>query len=198
MHGDDDLCSSAALIKREYLAKFAGNFATKRRRGGRGFKCDADNHSVSRFSRHRRESIEIFACARDSRSRPDPENALGGPNSQNRAKPIRTRFGIAVNSSCRWSPKSLKFERWREARVTFGIRLGHTSLTVKARILRVSTTWRLLWAQEPQAPSPSGVTGLLHWPHRSPVPKWRTRSSKSSTLGVSMVTPSRHVGHNCS
>jgi hypothetical protein len=43
MHGDDALRSSSALINREYLAKFAGNFAMKRRRGGRGFKSDADN-----------------------------------------------------------------------------------------------------------------------------------------------------------
>jgi hypothetical protein len=50
MHGDDALCSSAALIKREYLAKFAGNFAMKRRRGGRGFKSDADNFAVFKIS----------------------------------------------------------------------------------------------------------------------------------------------------
>jgi hypothetical protein len=52
MHGDDALCSSAALITSEYLANFAGNFAMKRRRGGRGFKSDADKSSVSRLWNH--------------------------------------------------------------------------------------------------------------------------------------------------
>jgi hypothetical protein len=31
MHGDNALCSSAALITSEYFANFAGNFAMKRR-----------------------------------------------------------------------------------------------------------------------------------------------------------------------
>jgi hypothetical protein len=39
-----------------------------------------------------RESIEIGACARDSRSRADPESALVGANRQNRAEPIRARY----------------------------------------------------------------------------------------------------------
>jgi hypothetical protein len=36
------------LIRAEYSAKFAGNFAMKKRRGGREFKSNADNTSVSR------------------------------------------------------------------------------------------------------------------------------------------------------
>jgi hypothetical protein len=50
MRGDNALCSSAALINPEYPAKFAGNFAMKRRRGGRGFKSDADNSAVFKIS----------------------------------------------------------------------------------------------------------------------------------------------------
>jgi hypothetical protein len=48
---------------------------------------------------HLGESIEIRACARDSRSSMDPENALCGPNAQNPAKPIRARFGWVHGSS---------------------------------------------------------------------------------------------------
>jgi hypothetical protein len=40
-----------------------------------------------------RESRKIGACARDLRSRTDPENVSAGANPKNRAKPIRVRFG---------------------------------------------------------------------------------------------------------
>ena len=45
MVGDDALCSSGALIKTEYLAKFVGNFAMQRRRRERGFKIHSAPHS---------------------------------------------------------------------------------------------------------------------------------------------------------
>ena len=38
------------------------------------------------------ESLEKRARARDLRSHRDPENALGGANRENLAKPIRARF----------------------------------------------------------------------------------------------------------
>src|SRR5271156_2209201 len=40
------------LIRAEYSAKFAGNFAMKKRRGGREFKSNADKSSVSRLWNH--------------------------------------------------------------------------------------------------------------------------------------------------
>ena len=59
MRGDNALCSSAALINSEYPAKIAGNFAMKRRRGGRGFKSDADNQEI-------RNSDQNFTGSRTS------------------------------------------------------------------------------------------------------------------------------------
>ena len=38
------------------------------------------------------ESLEKRACARDSRSRMEPENASGGAIRRNPPKPIRARF----------------------------------------------------------------------------------------------------------
>ena len=50
MCGDDALCSFAALIKTEYLAKSASNSAMERRSGGREFKSTLLHTSVSRSS----------------------------------------------------------------------------------------------------------------------------------------------------
>ena len=47
MRGDDALSSTAAFIFRQFVAKFADNFAMKRRSGGRQFKSILLHTSVS-------------------------------------------------------------------------------------------------------------------------------------------------------
>src|ERR1700722_5960267 len=83
IHGDDALSSTAALIFRKSVAKSADNFALKRRSGGSTVKIrSAPPFSLKGFG-HRRESIEIRACARDLRSSADPENVSFGRISAN-------------------------------------------------------------------------------------------------------------------
>ncbi len=74
-----------------FVAKLADNFAMKGRSGSMVQIHSAPPSSLS-VSGHLGESIEIRACARDLRSRADPENALVGVNRQNLAKPIPARF----------------------------------------------------------------------------------------------------------
>jgi|HubBroStandDraft_4_1064222.scaffolds.fasta_scaffold410539_1 hypothetical protein len=64
MIGDYYLSSTAALIFWQFVAKFAGNFAMKRRRGGREFKSNADNSAVfkiSAISENRSKSARVRA-----------------------------------------------------------------------------------------------------------------------------------------
>jgi len=64
MCGDDALCSFAALIKTEYLAKSASNSAMERRSGGREFKSTLLHHPVSLISEiteNRSNSARVLA-----------------------------------------------------------------------------------------------------------------------------------------
>ena len=92
MRGDNALSSSAALTFYKLVANSADNFSMKRRSGGRQFKSTLLHISVSRFPDISENRAKKSACARDSRSRADPESALFGANRQNRAKPIRVQF----------------------------------------------------------------------------------------------------------
>jgi hypothetical protein len=69
MHGDDALCSTAALICEQILRQIsADNFAMKRRNRGRVQIHSAPHLSRQGF-RHGGESREKRACARDLRTR---------------------------------------------------------------------------------------------------------------------------------
>src|SRR5258708_38648655 len=50
MQGDDALSSTAALIFRKFIARYADNFSMKRRSSGRQFKSALVRTSVSRVS----------------------------------------------------------------------------------------------------------------------------------------------------
>src|ERR1700735_2051557 len=50
MRGDNALCSSAALINPEYLAKIRGQFCDEKAKRGRGFKSTLLHISVSKVS----------------------------------------------------------------------------------------------------------------------------------------------------
>jgi hypothetical protein len=86
------------LIRAEYSAKFAGNFAMKKRRGGREFKSNADNRSVSRVApilENRSKSARVRAICDDPRTR----RALSAPICADRPIPLRARFTWVHRSS---------------------------------------------------------------------------------------------------
>ena len=62
-HGDNALCSSAALIISEYRAKFTGNFAMKRRRGAKGSNplCSTIQSFGLRTSKRIARKARVFA-----------------------------------------------------------------------------------------------------------------------------------------
>jgi hypothetical protein len=81
------------LFSRPDTGPKRGQFPDYDRSWGREFKSILLHHPVTQysdFSENRSNSARVRAILR---SCVDPENALGGPNPQNPAKPIRARFG---------------------------------------------------------------------------------------------------------
>jgi hypothetical protein len=64
MRGDNALCSSVALINSEYPAKFAGNFAMKRRTGAEGSNPLCSTFQSPGLRTLRRIYLNPRVCAR--------------------------------------------------------------------------------------------------------------------------------------
>lgn len=88
MHGDDALCSTAALILKQFVAKSADNFAMKGRSRGRRFKSLLLYHPVS-GSMYMSENRSKFARVRANLEHARTQRA--SPASRNT---VRDRFVV--------------------------------------------------------------------------------------------------------